>query len=424
MLCHRFPFRCKMEKIYQSANFVSFDDIKLLWNLHVAEISWHNRGTSHHVHQLFWWIGILPQCSNRPLGVSATVRSILMRADHLLLAWCWDEIVLNKKTNAMELQGFNMIPCHAHCTLHNLPEADALNVGDCVALYVVLIADATATPPSMDFLCTFASGSFELELVVEEDDGVGDGVVDDSMSTSELWRRLYAICCVSDAVTANFDFNTSPRCWCWWLCTILSSFDRGSLPSSLFSALRFLSRFDFSCLQQLSHLSGPGSNVIRFSHASHASQTDFKKSENSESLNCADMGILTVKFLFAAVTIFTSPFKSNSRLANCVVSKQLSKISCTISLANALWLGAVSIDRKRDGSMNEPTRHFECKWTVIGVVAGSASSSDINVFDGLILLRLFVFGSILFRWPGGCMGWQLFVHQPTGKISRESYLVQ
>lgn len=103
-----------------------------------------------------------------------------------MLAWCWDEIVLNKKTNAMELQGFSMIPCHAHCTLHNLPEADALNVGDCVALYVVLIADATATPPSMDFLCTFASGSFELELVVEEDDGVGDGVVDDSMSTSEL----------------------------------------------------------------------------------------------------------------------------------------------------------------------------------------------------------------------------------------------
>lgn len=64
---------------------------------------------------------------------------------------------------------------------------------------------------------------------------------------------------------------------------------------------------------QASHCSGPGSRVIRCLHALHAVQSVSRKSERPMLPFCRMLpGILTVKFLPAAVTICTSPSRPNS----------------------------------------------------------------------------------------------------------------
>lgn len=210
---------------------------------------------------------------------------------------------------------------HSPMGLYNLPDV-VVTVCGCMFLDVVL------TGPSTDFLCTFASGSFELVLDVDddEDDGLGDDV-----STSERGRRLY-VCFVSEAPSfasiISVCFGSSGS-------TFSASFAGLSVSvSTLISS--FSSFCNCSCLQQLSHLSGSGSSEIKLVHASQASQIVRKNSIKSGSLKLFVLGILTVKFLLAAVTIFTSPSKAKRRGASCVVSEQLPKISCNINLANVL----------------------------------------------------------------------------------------
>lgn len=57
---------------------------------------------------------------------------------------------------------------------------------------------------------------------------------------------------------------------------------------------------------------------------------------------------------------------------------------------------------------------------VLDAVAVDEATVDDVDDDGdcFTLLRLFRLESNLL--PGGCIGWQLRLHQPTGKISRES----
>lgn len=79
----------------------------------------------------------------------------------------------------------------------------------------------------------------------------------------------------------------------------------GSVLIGLFSGV--------DCTIQASHCSGPGSRVIRCLHALHAVQSVSRNSESPLLPFCRMLpGIFTVKFLPAAVTMWTSPSRPNS----------------------------------------------------------------------------------------------------------------
>lgn len=144
---------------------------------------------------------------------------------------------------------------------------------------------------------------------------------------------------------------------------------------------------------------------------------------------------ITVKFCPAAVTICSSPSNLYSNRDSWAVSVLADNISWKHNWASNWCVGAVTIERSLAPFINRPLRHLEWKWTVTGVVVlmeslsgndvlAAAVDDDVEVADAaddddcLTLLRLFKFESNLL--PGGCIGWQLRLHQPTGKISRES----
>lgn len=138
-----------------------------------------------------------------------------------------------------------------------------------------------------------------------------------------------------------------------WGFSDFTDFKRAAACSSSASA-------SASAIAQLSHCSGSGSSVIKFGHDSHVRHSVCKNCVISWSVSvpCGLHGIFTVKFLPAAITIFTSPSSANSSGDNCDVSRLAAKISCSTNLASKLCAGAVTIDGNFELLMKRPPRHF------------------------------------------------------------------
>uniref|UniRef100_A0A182TFM1 Uncharacterized protein n=1 Tax=Anopheles melas TaxID=34690 RepID=A0A182TFM1_9DIPT len=176
----------------------------------------------------------------------------------------------------------------------------------------------------------------------------------------------------------------------------------GGLAAAAARGSVLIDRFNGNeCSEQSSHCSGPGSSVIS---RGQAWQEVHSISRNSD----------TPAFAFCLIP--------NSSGDSSEWSCDAASTSCRHSFASVWWLGAVTIDGSFELLMCGPPLHRLWKWAVTSVAGCIVSGeSDTIANDDRPAFDRCPLPSSLFFCPGGCIGWQLLAHHPTGKMSRESY---